>query len=116
MDVDIAALVRTALEEDVGDGDVTTLATVDAEARAEALITQKAPGTIYGLDAAEAVFAQLDPGLPLRAAGGGGGVARAGGLRMAARAPWRYLCRAATMAPGSAGAPHRGLRARAAHR
>jgi nicotinate-nucleotide pyrophosphorylase (carboxylating) len=62
MDVDIAALVRTALDEDVGGGDVTTLATVDAEARAEALITQKAPGAIYGLDATEAVFTQLDPG------------------------------------------------------
>jgi nicotinate-nucleotide pyrophosphorylase (carboxylating) len=61
LDVDITALVRTALEEDVGGGDVTTLATVDAEARAEALITQKAPGTIYGLDAAEATFALLDP-------------------------------------------------------
>ncbi len=61
MDVDIAALVRTALAEDVGSGDVTTLATVDAEARADALITQKAPGAIYGLDAAEATFALLDP-------------------------------------------------------
>ena len=61
LDVDITALVRTALEEDVGTGDVTTLATVDAGARAEALITQKAPGTIYGLDAAEATFALLDP-------------------------------------------------------
>jgi nicotinate-nucleotide pyrophosphorylase (carboxylating) len=61
LDVDIAALVRTALEEDVGAGDVTTLATVDAGARADALITQKAPGTIYGLDAAEATFALLDP-------------------------------------------------------
>jgi nicotinate-nucleotide pyrophosphorylase (carboxylating) len=62
LDVDTAALVRTALEEDVGGGDVTTLATVDAEARADALIAQKAPGAIYGLDAAEAVFEQLDPG------------------------------------------------------
>ncbi|MGA2453988.1 MAG: carboxylating nicotinate-nucleotide diphosphorylase [Solirubrobacteraceae bacterium] len=61
VDVDIAALVRTALAEDVGSGDVTTLATVDAEARADALITQKAPGAIYGLDAAEATFALLDP-------------------------------------------------------
>jgi nicotinate-nucleotide pyrophosphorylase (carboxylating) len=61
LDVDIAALVRTALDEDIGAGDVTTLATVDAEARAEALITQKAPGTIYGLDAAEATFTLLDP-------------------------------------------------------
>jgi nicotinate-nucleotide pyrophosphorylase (carboxylating) len=61
VDVDIAALVRAALEEDLGTGDVTTLATVDAEARADALITQKAPGAIYGLDAAEATFALLDP-------------------------------------------------------
>jgi nicotinate-nucleotide pyrophosphorylase (carboxylating) len=61
VDVDIAALVRAALEEDVGTGDVTTLATVDAEARADALITQKAPGVIYGLEAAEATFALLDP-------------------------------------------------------
>jgi nicotinate-nucleotide pyrophosphorylase (carboxylating) len=61
LDVDLAALVRTALEEDVGAGDVTTHATVDAEARAGALITQKAPGAIYGLDAAERTFALLDP-------------------------------------------------------
>jgi nicotinate-nucleotide pyrophosphorylase (carboxylating) len=57
----IAELVRTALAEDVGSGDVTTLATVDADAHADALITQKAAGVIYGLDAAEAVFALLDP-------------------------------------------------------
>jgi nicotinate-nucleotide pyrophosphorylase (carboxylating) len=57
----MAALVRAALEEDVGTGDVTTLATVDADAKAVALITQKGPGVIYGLQAAEAVFAQLDP-------------------------------------------------------
>ncbi len=61
LDVDIAALVRTALDEDVGGADVTTLATVDADARADALITQKAPGAIYGLDAVEATFALLDP-------------------------------------------------------
>jgi nicotinate-nucleotide pyrophosphorylase (carboxylating) len=60
-DVDIEVLVRTVLEEDVGAGDVTTLATVDAKARADAVIEQKAPGTIYGLDLAEATFALLDP-------------------------------------------------------
>jgi hypothetical protein len=60
-DVDIATHVRTALDEDVGTGDVTTEATVVADARARATITQKAPGVIYGLDVVEAVFAQLDP-------------------------------------------------------
>jgi nicotinate-nucleotide pyrophosphorylase (carboxylating) len=57
----LLALVRDALEEDIGDGDVTTEATVDPAARARALIVQKAPGAIYGLDAAEAAFALLDP-------------------------------------------------------
>jgi nicotinate-nucleotide pyrophosphorylase (carboxylating) len=56
-----AELVRIALREDLGDGDVTTAATVAEDARARALITQKAPGVIYGLAAAETVFAQLDP-------------------------------------------------------
>ncbi|HXD53525.1 MAG TPA: carboxylating nicotinate-nucleotide diphosphorylase [Solirubrobacteraceae bacterium] len=58
---DLQGLVRAALEEDVGSGDVTTLATVDPAARARATITQKAPGVIYGLDVTEAVFAELDP-------------------------------------------------------
>lgn len=57
---ELAALVQRALVEDVGSGDVTSEATVAAGARARALITQKAPGTIYGLDAAEAVFMALD--------------------------------------------------------
>jgi nicotinate-nucleotide pyrophosphorylase (carboxylating) len=55
------AVVRRALEEDVGAGDVTTQATVPGRARARALITQKAPGVIYGLQVAETVFSQLDP-------------------------------------------------------
>jgi len=55
------ALVRAALEEDIGTGDVTTAATVPELAAARALITQKAPGVIYGLQSAETVFALLDP-------------------------------------------------------
>ena len=60
LEVVTADLVRAALAEDMGTGDVTTQATVDADARAHALITQKAPGAIYGLRAAELVFSQLD--------------------------------------------------------
>jgi nicotinate-nucleotide pyrophosphorylase (carboxylating) len=55
------ALARRALAEDVGSGDVTTQATVAHEARARALIMQKAPGAVYGLDVAVAVFVALDP-------------------------------------------------------
>jgi nicotinate-nucleotide pyrophosphorylase (carboxylating) len=58
---DSAELVARALAEDVGDGDVTTTATVPAETRAQGVIRQKAPGVIYGLDVAEHVFRSLDP-------------------------------------------------------
>jgi nicotinate-nucleotide pyrophosphorylase (carboxylating) len=57
---DLTALVQRALEEDIGSGDLTTQATVDPRTRARALITQKAPGVIYGLQAAETAFALRD--------------------------------------------------------
>lgn len=58
---ELTELARRALREDVGEGDVTTTATVAADARARALITQRAPGVIFGLDVAERCFALLDP-------------------------------------------------------
>jgi nicotinate-nucleotide pyrophosphorylase (carboxylating) len=61
MTMELHELVRAALAEDVEQGDVTTAATVDPAARAFAGIIQKAPGVIYGLDAVELVFKQLDP-------------------------------------------------------
>src|SRR3954466_12868952 len=57
----VHSLIDRALAEDVGDGDATSLATVDAAARGVATITQKAPGVVSGLDVAEAVFRRLDP-------------------------------------------------------
>lgn len=61
MDDTLHDLVARALAEDVGSGDVTTEATVDSAARARARIVQKAPGLVFGLDAAEAAFRALDP-------------------------------------------------------
>jgi nicotinate-nucleotide pyrophosphorylase (carboxylating) len=58
---DSADLVARALAEDLGSGDVTTDATVPADTWARAVIRQKAPGVIYGLDVAEEVFRALDP-------------------------------------------------------
>ncbi len=60
------ALVRAALAEDLGSGDVTTEAIVTAGAAARALITQKAEGVIYGLAVAEDVFRELDPDVEVR--------------------------------------------------
>ncbi len=62
---DLPALVRRALAEDIGSGDVTTAATVAPGTRAVARIVQKAPGVIYGLAVAEEVFSQLDPDVSL---------------------------------------------------
>jgi nicotinate-nucleotide pyrophosphorylase (carboxylating) len=58
---ELRGLVRRTLEEDAGSGDITTNATVASDARAGALVTQKAPGAIYGLGAAETAFSLLDP-------------------------------------------------------
>ena len=61
----VADVVARALAEDVGRGDVTTQATVPADARATATITQKAPGVVFGLDVAEEAFRQADQTLKL---------------------------------------------------
>jgi nicotinate-nucleotide pyrophosphorylase (carboxylating) len=55
-------IVRRALAEDLGWGDVTTEATVPADLRARGIILAKAPCVIAGLDVAAEVFTQLDPG------------------------------------------------------
>jgi len=54
-------LIASALAEDVGLRDVTTEAVVPPGTRARARIDQKAPGALYGLEVAEAVFRRLDP-------------------------------------------------------
>jgi nicotinate-nucleotide pyrophosphorylase (carboxylating) len=57
--------VDRALTEDLGDGDLTSEATVDERARARALITQKQPGVIAGLAVAEQTFRKLDADVTL---------------------------------------------------
>ena len=54
-------VVQASLAEDVGGGDVTTEATVDARATGVAVLVTRATGVVAGLDAAEAVFRALDP-------------------------------------------------------
>lgn len=59
----VRALVNLALTEDIGRGDLTTEATVAADATAVAEIRQKAPGVVCGLPLVALVFAELDPRL-----------------------------------------------------
>jgi nicotinate-nucleotide pyrophosphorylase (carboxylating) len=53
-------LIRTALAEDLGDGDHTTLATIPAHATGKARLLVKQVGIIAGIDVAKKVFAQVD--------------------------------------------------------
>ena len=62
----LTALVRVALCEDVGGGDVTTEATVGPDTIARGSVRQKAPGVVYGLQAAELAFALCDPEVQIR--------------------------------------------------
>jgi len=62
-----AAIVDLALAEDIGTGDITSLATVPAGAEAEGSIRAKAPGTISGIEVARFVFARVDPGITFEA-------------------------------------------------
>ena len=52
-------VIRRALAEDVGSGDVTTRATIRPEARGRGVLLAKAPIVVAGLDVARAVFAQV---------------------------------------------------------
>jgi nicotinate-nucleotide pyrophosphorylase (carboxylating) len=61
LDAAFADAVRRALAEDVGDGDATSAATVPADARARATITQKEPGVLFGLAGAELAFREVSP-------------------------------------------------------
>jgi nicotinate-nucleotide pyrophosphorylase (carboxylating) len=62
----LTELVARALAEDIGDGDVTTAATVPERAMAHAIVTQKAPGVLFGLDVAAEVFRLVDPELAVQ--------------------------------------------------
>ncbi|MGA2749725.1 MAG: carboxylating nicotinate-nucleotide diphosphorylase [Verrucomicrobiota bacterium] len=58
-------IVRQAVREDVGSGDVTTLATVPAEAAASALMVAREPLVACGLPLAEAVFREVSPAVQI---------------------------------------------------
>lgn len=58
----ITRAVTDALAEDLGlSGDITTLSTVPAQARARGVFAARKPGVIAGLDVAAATFQAVDP-------------------------------------------------------
>ena len=57
----IDSIIRNALDEDVGNGDVTTLNTVPADAMLRGTLLVKADGVVAGLDVCQRVFELVDP-------------------------------------------------------
>jgi nicotinate-nucleotide pyrophosphorylase (carboxylating) len=60
---DLDEFIRLALEEDVGDGDHTSLATIPADATGRARLLVKEAGLLAGVEVARRIFAQVDPEL-----------------------------------------------------
>lgn len=61
----LTTFIRTALAEDVGDGDHSALAAIPAEARNRAKLLVKAEGVLAGVQLAELIFKEVDPALTL---------------------------------------------------
>lgn len=61
MQFEVERIVRTALQEDIGLGDVTAAATVARDAVSRAELVAKEDFVLAGLDVAGAVFHHLDP-------------------------------------------------------
>jgi nicotinate-nucleotide pyrophosphorylase (carboxylating) len=61
----IANFVRKALEEDVGPGDATSLATVSTTAAGHARIIARSPLVCAGLPLAQLVFREVDPAMKI---------------------------------------------------
>lgn len=90
--MELNALIRTALEEDLGEaGDVSTLWTVPAEAHAQAQIVAKQHLVVSGAKAARGVFDMVDPDLQIRIPIPDGSTAEVGDAVMLISGPARSL-------------------------
>jgi nicotinate-nucleotide pyrophosphorylase (carboxylating) len=87
----IEQLIRSALEEDIGPGDITTLSTVAAEARGKGLFRAKRDGVVAGLVLIEKIFAVLDTRVTVRCLSRDGDSVTRGTVVAEAEGPARAL-------------------------
>ena len=91
-------LVRRALLEDIGTGDITTLLTVPEGTQARAQIIAKSDGVIAGLPVMAEVFGQVDAGLQFTAIADEGEGVTAGALLAEVRGEARSILTAERVA------------------
>lgn len=60
-DLQLKKLIINALEEDIGDGDHSTLSCIDADATGMAILKIKDSGILAGVDVAEKIFHHVQP-------------------------------------------------------
>lgn len=66
-DEQLARLIDAALAEDIGDGDQSTLSCISQGVRGRAVLKIKQEGILAGVEIAEKIFRQVDPGVSFQA-------------------------------------------------
>ncbi len=84
---EIQRVVKLALAEDVGSGDATTLATIPANAMAEAKMVAREPLVVAGLEIAIETYHQVFPGLQIRRVAADGVAVEKGGTLLKIEGP-----------------------------
>ncbi len=74
----VEQLIKLALEEDIGAGDLTTLSTISAKSQAKGSFRAKQDGVVAGLFLLERVFHLIDPRVEVRALCSDGDPVKAG--------------------------------------
>ncbi len=59
----LGLLLSNALQEDIGDGDHSTIASIPADAKGKAVLKIKEDGILAGMEVAAAVFSMVEPGM-----------------------------------------------------
>jgi len=67
-DAVLPALIRQALQEDIGSGDITSAATIDAGHTSSGWMVAKQAGILSGMPVAKAVFKRVDPEIEMEVA------------------------------------------------
>lgn len=91
MSKDMDSLIRAALEEDVGPGDVTTLATIPEGMVMQAAMVARKPLVVAGLPVVERVYQSLDPAVSLEHLAADGQAIKAGEVLLQVRGPARPI-------------------------
>ncbi len=95
---EIRRAVRAALDEDIGSGDATTLATVPPASTATAFMCAREPLVVAGLEFAEAAFRQLSAAIKIKRLARDGQSARKGARLLKISGPARAILTAERVA------------------